>query len=151
MGRAFQQYNCNGWEIRYSDYLKKWELNPIFRGENSDSKYDNFYNNEFIVFKTLKEGEELNDKLSVHNWFLPSIGDLARIYWYHRQGYDATTENAIFAKPMSETGFTQFSSSSHWSSTEYSSTYSWYVFFSDGYISNGYKCISHVVRPCVAF
>lgn len=107
------------------------------------------------VFKTLKEGEELNDKLSVHNWFLPSIGDLARIYWYHRQGYDVTTENAIFAKPMSETGFTQFSSSSHWSSTEGSSTNSWYVGFSDGGIyGSGYggnKFSSNVVRPCVAF
>ena len=108
------------------------------------------------VFKTLKEGEELNDKLSIHNWFLPSIGDLARIYWYHRQGYDVTTENAIFAKPMSETGFTQFSSSHHWSSTEGSSNGSWNVNFSDGYINtfsypgNG-KFYSPVVRPCVAF
>ena len=57
MGRAFQQYTYNGWEIRYSDYLKKWELNPIFRGEDYESKYDNFYNNEFIVFNTLKESK----------------------------------------------------------------------------------------------
>ena len=105
------------------------------------------------VFKTLKEGEKLNDKLSVHNWFLPSIGDLARIYWYHRQGYDVTTENAIFAKPMSETGFTQFSSSDHWSSAENSSTGSWYVSFSVGTIHDHYygKFNSIVVRPCVAF
>ena len=57
MSISFQQYNYNGWEIRYSDYLQKWELNPIFIGEDYESKYDNFYNNEFIVFKTLKESK----------------------------------------------------------------------------------------------
>ena len=103
------------------------------------------------IFSSLKEGEELNEKFSIHNWFLPSIGDLARLYWYHRQGYDTNTENAIFAKPMSESGFKQFSSSNHWSSTECSSASSWFVGFSDGRIGNTNKSSSYVVRPCVAF
>ena len=106
------------------------------------------------ISKALKNGEELSEKLSAHNWFLPSSGDLARLYWYHRQGYELTGENAIFAKPLSEAGFTQFPSSNHWSSTEYSSTYSWNVSFSDGYFNTttyGAKYNSNVVRPCVAF
>ena len=109
------------------------------------------------ISKALKNGEELSEKLSAHNWFLPSSGDLARLYWYHRQGYELTGENAIFAKPLSEAGFTQFPSSVHWSSTEDISTNSWNVSFSDGHIS-GSGIYAHlnksnrlVVRPCVAF
>ena len=104
------------------------------------------------VLKTLKEGEELNDKLSIHNWFLPASGDLARLYWYHRQGYETTKENAIFAKPKSEVNFTQFPSLSHWSSTEGYSNSSLYINFNDGNLSYYYyKSNGFVVRPCVAF
>ena len=102
----------------------------------------------------------MNEKFSVHNWFLPASGDLARLYWYHRQGYDPSekNENAIFAKADSEMGstsgvvnFTRFPSSYHWSSSESSSNDSWYVDFGDGGFSNGYKFGGYVVRPCVAF
>lgn len=111
-------------------------------------------------YSILKDGEVLNDKFSIHNWFLPASGDLARLYWYHRQGYDNTSdENAIFAKAFSEMGstsgvinFTQFPSSGHWSSSEYNSNDSWYVFFGDGnFYYGGGKCGGYVVRPIVAF
>ena len=114
-------------------------------------------------YSILKDGEVLNDKFSIHNWFLPASGDLARLYWYHRQGYDNTSdENAIFAKAFSEMGtnsgvinFTQFPSSVHWSSSETSSNSSWYVGFGDGlfyyYYSYGNKSNGSVVRPIVAF
>ena len=108
------------------------------------------------VSSSLKEGEELNEKFSIHNWFLPSIGDLARLYWYHSQGYETTNENAIFAKSVNEVNFTKFPSSHHWSSTEGNSSISWLVVFYDGgiYVSHGYgtaKYLSYDVRPCVAF
>ncbi len=39
----------------------------------------------------------------------------------------------------------------YWASTEYSSSYAWYVNFGSGYFSSSYKCISCVVRAVAAF
>lgn len=47
--------------------------------------------------------------------------------------------------------FTQRSTGSHWSSTENSAGYSWYVSFGSGYSFSFGKCSSLVVRPAVAY
>jgi hypothetical protein len=47
--------------------------------------------------------------------------------------------------------FTQHSTGYHWSSTEYSSNYSWFVYFGYGYSYYYSKCFTFVVRPAVAY
>ena len=47
--------------------------------------------------------------------------------------------------------FTQHSTGYHWSSTEYSAGYSWYVSFNSGSSDGNYKYGTNVVRPAVAY
>lgn len=47
--------------------------------------------------------------------------------------------------------FTQHSAGNHWSSTEGSAGYSWYVFFRSGGSNYDFKCYTLVVRPAVAY
>ena len=117
----------------------------------------NFY--EPIVM----EGEKLVDAYKQGNWYLPSEGELSRLYWYHRKGYaipDTTPEydhaNPIFAKPSSlidnngDMVFPQLIKGWHWSSTENSAMYSWGIYFySGGTTSNDRSSNSNVV-PVVA-
>ncbi len=49
------------------------------------------------------------------------------------------------------TPFVNHSLSFHWSSTEYSTNYSWYMNFNGGYASYNSKCNAYVVRPAVAY
>jgi hypothetical protein len=100
---------------------------------------------------TLREGEVLNPKFKAHNWYLPSQGELARMYWYHSKGYEIGKEFAIFARASTAKLFTKFNSSLHWSCSENSSHYSWYVYFFDGYFNYTNKINSYVVRAVAAF
>ena len=42
------------------------------------------------------------DKFKYHNWYLPSVGELMRMYWHARQGvnYDDDKIGAIFQKAI---------------------------------------------------
>lgn len=99
----------------------------------------------------LREGEVLSDKFKAHNWYLPSSGELARIYWYHSKGYEVGTEFAIFARAAESKVLTKFSSSGHWSCSEGGSNSSWCIGFSDGSFGTNYKYNSSVVRAVAAF
>ena len=57
MKKAYRDYIYKGWNIRSSQYYNDWEVQPIFTGteEQINSLYENFVNNECIVFNTLKE------------------------------------------------------------------------------------------------
>lgn len=97
----------------------------------------------------LKSGEQLADKFKSHNWFLPTNGHLARLYWYYRQG--AASNANIFKKAISEGVFSNFSASYTWSCTEDYSAGSWYVGFTVGTSYSNYKFNSYVVRAVSAF
>ena len=100
--------------------------------------------------KTTKTGEVLAERFKAHNWFLPTAGQLARLYYYYRLG--AANEGNIFKRAIDDGKFTNFSASHHWSSTEYSANNSWYLNFSVGYFGSGYgKYSSLIVRALVAF
>ena len=107
----------------------------------------------------VKKGEVLLDKFKAHHWWLNSHGELARMYYYHSHGYNITKEDAkaIFAKASDLGVLKQFGTNvSYWSSTEISSTSSWYISFTDGGIdySGGfltYKNCNYDVRPICAF
>ena len=94
----------------------------------------------------------LAEKFKAHNWFLPANGLLARLCWYHRQGYSNTPENKnIFKQAYADNLFAQFTSSSYWSSSEYSSVSAWYVYFSGFNSYNHSKYYSYYVRVVAAF
>ena len=100
---------------------------------------------------SLRDGEVLSDKFKAHNWYLPSPGELARLYWYHSKGYEVGKDFAIFARAATDNVLTKFNSSYHWSCSEYINTHSWGISFSSGGISNGNKYYSYVVRAVSAF
>ena len=57
MKKAYKDYTYKGWNIRSSQYYNNWEVQPIFAGteEQINNLYENFVNNEYITFNTLKE------------------------------------------------------------------------------------------------
>ena len=128
------------------------------RGEEASAKWSQFFfpaASAAYAFEptSLRIGETLNSLFKAHNWFLPSSAMLARMYWYHTQGYTVSQQypEAIFARANEAGKFTAFTASVYWSSTEYSHDYSWYVNFSSGSFGTYGKCYSLYVRPIVAF
>ena len=99
----------------------------------------------------VKQGETLADKFKAGKWFLPSEGELARIYWYHRQGYTVGATDAIFAQAVADGRMTAMSNAWHWSSTENSQSNAWNVGFSDGNTNLNSKYDSVAVRAVAAF
>lgn len=99
-----------------------------------------------------RDGEVLSDKFKAGNWYLPSSGELARMYWYKSKGYEVGDEFAIFAAAATAGVLTKFSSSYHWSCSESHSINSWFVYFESGNLYTGYgKNYSYVVRAVSAF
>ncbi len=98
----------------------------------------------------LLDGEELADRFKSHNWYLPSSGELARLYWYYQRGKD--DEKNIFKTALASGKMTNFTSSNRWSSSENGSNVAWGVGFGNGDFYGGYgKCFSDVVRAVSAF
>jgi hypothetical protein len=93
----------------------------------------------------VKEGETLHESYSQGQWYLPAEGELARIYWWHRQGYtipDEEPENFV-DKPIFAEAYNQVQTSGnrtfaayvntwYWASTEVSYGSSWYLHFYSG-------------------
>ena len=98
----------------------------------------------------LLDGEDLADRFKAHNWYLPSSGELARLYWYYNRGVD--DEKNIFRTALASGKMTNFTSSDRWSSSESNAHYAWYVIFGNGNFGSGYgsKNNSYVVRAVAA-
>lgn len=101
--------------------------------------------------------QTLAEQFSEGHWFLMSSGEMARCSWYAMKGYDdASTPNAIFAKPWADLRFIK-PYGQYWMSSEISENSSWY--FENFVIGNfGYggnygeaKFRSFHVRAAVAF
>ena len=81
-------------------------INNIIANNENLSKYQQFYypavSKCYAYQPTVKAGEELADKFKYHNWYLPSVGELMRMYWHARQGvnYDDDKIGAIFQKAI---------------------------------------------------
>lgn len=101
--------------------------------------------------------QTLAEQFSEGHWFLMSSGEMARCSWYAMKGYDdASTPNAIFAKPWADLRFIK-PDGKYWMSSEISENSSWYfenfVNGNFGY-GGGYgeaKFNSFHVRAAVAF
>ena len=77
-------------------------------------------------------GEILSDCFKSGKWFLPSTGELARLYWWstHNEAQEPVS-NGIFAKHIVEGRFAALAGS-YWTSTECNSTTAWYIGFQIG-------------------
>ena len=97
----------------------------------------------------VKEGELMNDKFSKHNWYLPSHGELMRIWYCQNSG--------MFTKAIStHKSFTRMNGT-YWSSSESDSNNAWYATFDNAEniestftIYTG-KGNSYAVRPVARF
>ena len=112
---------------------------------------------------SVMEGEVLADAYKQGNWYLPSEGELSRLYWYHRKGYtipDTEPEYdhsiPIFAKPRNlvdnngDTLFPQITNGWHWSSTEYYYNSSWNINFHSGNADDNNRYDANYVVPVSA-
>ncbi len=80
----------------------------------------------------VKVGEILSDKFKAGRWFLPSLGEMSRILWYHKKGYVEGTEDAIFARAVADGVMAVPAGSYYVTSTENSANNNWLVGFSLG-------------------
>ena len=101
--------------------------------------------------------QTLAEQFSEGHWFLMSSGEMARCSWYAMKGYDdASTPNAIFAKPWADLRFIK-PDGKYWMSSEISEGSSWYF---ENFVTGNFgyggsygeaKFNSFHVRAAVAF
>lgn len=97
------------------------------------------------------KGETLSEKFKTGKWFLPSAGELARIYWYSHQGKVSGATDAIFVKAIGEGIMMAMDGGWYHSSTECSPDNDWGVEFGSGMIQFAGKDGFCRVRPIAAF
>lgn len=129
-------------------------INEIIATNDNASKYQQYYwpaaSYCYAYEPKVMDGEELAPQFKAHNWYLPASGELARQYWYYRQGLASNLN--IFATAINNGVMTNFTSSTRWSSSEGSQTTAWYIYFSNGnFYGTGIKYGSSVVRAVCAF
>lgn len=115
----------------------------------------------FAYEPSVSSDNALADKFKCHHWYLPSIGELARLCFLSMTCYSgssiyeasaAALFGDIFANAVTAGKFTRMSASYYWSSTEYNSVNAWAVNFSSGGIYDYHgKYNTYVVRPVAAF
>lgn len=101
---------------------------------------------------SVKATETLAGGLGEGCWHLPSEGELNRISFYARHGYEYADKYAIFSEAVQDKIFSTIGTSWYWSSSEYSAAGSWGQLFQSGYLYSRFgKCNGNVVRPVLAF
>jgi hypothetical protein len=124
--------------------------------DNGNSAYQQYYypaaSRCYAYQPTVKSGEVLAEQFKAHNWYLPSEGELCRIYFL--MSYGATEDYkrlATFEEAYSKGVFTK-STAVWWSSTEYGRGIAWSLRFADGFMNGNYfKSYSFVARAVAAF
>ena len=83
-------------------------IEKVVRDNGNKTDYQQFYfpaaSACFAYQPEVKPTETLAECFKTGNWFLPSCGELSRLYWYHSQGY----ENGIFAEAYKAGVMSQF-------------------------------------------
>ena len=74
------------------------------------------------------------------DWYLPAFGELYAIY----------DNKDVLNKTLGRIGGTRFRES-HWSSSEYSSSYAWYLRFDNGNMDDDNKSVLRYVRPVINY
>ncbi len=96
-------------------------------------------------------GEPLADCFKAGRWFLPSAGEVGRLYWHHSQGYETANPEAIFARAVKEGKMAALTGGWYRASTEYSILAAWYIHFEDGSTTASGKLGSNPTRAVAAF
>lgn len=81
---------------------------------------------------------------------MDAMAKIGRTMWTKKQMYLIAAYRDEINEKMREIGGEELEGY-YWSSTEYSSSNAWTVYFSSGYIYSGNKSNSLYVRPCAAF
>lgn len=87
-------------------------------------------------------------QIGKHNWWLPTMGDLALIH----QHFETINLALQRIKDAGKQSVSLLQRTGYWSCVEYSGLSAWYLYFGFGYrIGNGKVDGSHRVRPVTAF
>ncbi|MCC8038351.1 MAG: hypothetical protein LIP02_09515 [Bacteroidales bacterium] len=99
---------------------------------------------------SVKTGETLSPKFKQGKWFLPTAGDVARIYYWHNK---RNTEGTPFYAPTQSGKLAGFGTNNHWTSSENGNTANaWVMQFSNGTFNvNNNKTYSYCIRAVAAF
>ena len=90
----------------------------------------------------IERGLSCVDKLpESKDWYIPAIGELYVMYLMKNQ----------INKALEYIGAELIKDTWYWSSTEYSATYAWYMYFTLGIFGNDFKTNESSVRPVSAF
>ena len=91
--------------------------------------------------------KDMDVKFKKHNWWLPTIAELSRIWYCWKAG--------VFTRPVKDGVFVDCSSKTYWTSSEQSATQVWYLEFSNSadyaWAFYGAKSNSQQVRPVTRF
>ena len=82
-----------------------------------------------------------SEDMAAGSWSVPTMGCLYLMY----------LNKAAINAALTACGGTTLTNDVHWSSTEYSGTYAWYLYFYSGYQSYSTKYSSYYLRPVAAF
>lgn len=144
-------------DVTEAAMLTQYIADVIANNDNA-SKYQQYYypaaSKCYAYQPSVKSDELLLDKFKAHNWYLPTVGELARMYWHSKKGgsYDDDKIGAIFQTAIDAGVFTDFTASWCWSSSEGSQYGSWGVnFYDGGFNGNFVKYSSIGVRAVAAF
>ena len=89
----------------------------------------------------------LNDKFKKHNWWLPTIAELARIWYCWKKG--------IFSRPVKDGVFADYKAQTYWTSSEQGAQTAWYLEFATNsdyaWAFYGQKSANQHVRPVTRF
>lgn len=98
--------------LKHPTSLKDLEelISTIIADNGSQSKYQQFYFPSASLCHEyepeIKPGEKIADSLKKGHWFLPSLGELARIYWYFKHDNEQREiTNGIFEKSITASIF----------------------------------------------
>ena len=133
-------------------------INEVIASNGNQSKYQQFYypaiSKCYAYQPSVKVGEVLADKFKAHNWYLPTAGELGRLYWHLKKGpsYDDDRIGAVLQRAIDEGVLSDFSASWFWSVSESDQGGSWNLSFGFGQFSSStFKSGANVVRAVAAF
>ena len=134
--------------VDFMDYISNWA--SVELGETSPTKWKQLYWSAasacYAYEPKIQKDDNLLEKFKLHNWWLPTEAQIARIIWYIQYG-DLYKEN-IFSDAILKGVFVKNGSTS-WASTFYDSTYAWCLRVHILDINQHYT--ENFVRPVCAF
>lgn len=155
--------NCRMTKPSGKDGNEFEHLNTILANNADKNEYYLYYPAASYAYAYEPNVDGLNDKFKAHNWFLPSSGELARIWYYSRQNENGSRISGF--KDLVCSATTSYSDTL-WSSTECTSTNGWCISFNfngkydygTGYGFNGksstpvsLKSAKYAILPVVEF